>query len=89
MKDGGDRKARQLEDAATATDNSDQEYMPDASELSNMVVDSERDDVNPPSMIKNFLTQTRGALIWRYTSPTSSCSSSQPAIGSNIELRRT
>ncbi|TWW62689.1 hypothetical protein D4764_04G0013360 [Takifugu flavidus] len=33
MNDGGDRKAGQLEDAAAATDTSDQEYTSDASEL--------------------------------------------------------
>ncbi|TWW81832.1 hypothetical protein D4764_01G0016470 [Takifugu flavidus] len=60
MNDGGDRKAGRLEDAAAATDNSDQEYMSDASELSNTVADSERDDLYPPSMIKNFLTKTKG-----------------------------
>ncbi|TWW61082.1 Transposon TX1 uncharacterized 82 kDa protein ORF 1 [Takifugu flavidus] len=60
MEDGGDRKAGWLEDAATATDNSDQEYMSDASELSNTVADSERDDLYPLSMIKNFLTKTKG-----------------------------
>ncbi|XP_056881178.1 uncharacterized protein LOC130521560 isoform X1 [Takifugu flavidus] len=60
MNDGGDRKAGRLEDAAAATDTSDQEYMSDASELSNTVADSERDDLYPPSMIKNFLTRTKG-----------------------------
>ncbi|TWW71214.1 hypothetical protein D4764_17G0006970 [Takifugu flavidus] len=60
MNDGGDRKAGRLEDVAAATDNSDQEYMSDASELSNTVADSKRDDLYPPSMIKNFLTKTKG-----------------------------
>ncbi|TWW54278.1 hypothetical protein D4764_0188250 [Takifugu flavidus] len=69
MNDGGDRKAGRLEDAAAATDNSDQEYMSDASELSNTVADSERDDLYPPSRIKNFLMKTKGmrALIWGVT----------------------
>ncbi|TWW64350.1 hypothetical protein D4764_03G0013580 [Takifugu flavidus] len=48
MNDGGDRKAGRLEDAAAAADTGDQEYMSDASELSNTVVDSERDDLYPP-----------------------------------------
>ncbi|TWW76537.1 hypothetical protein D4764_13G0011990 [Takifugu flavidus] len=60
MNDSGDRKAGRLEDAAAATDTSDQEYMSDASELSNTVADSERDDLYPQSMIKNFLTKTKG-----------------------------
>ncbi|TWW61084.1 hypothetical protein D4764_05G0011740 [Takifugu flavidus] len=60
MNDGGDRKAGRLEDAAAATDNSDQEYMSDASELSNTVADSKRDDLYPPSRIKNFLMKTKG-----------------------------
>ncbi|TWW54279.1 hypothetical protein D4764_0188260 [Takifugu flavidus] len=91
MNDGGDRKAGRLEDAAAATDNSDQEYMSDASELSNTVADSERDDLYPPSRIKNFLMKTKGmrALIWGVTSPTSSSSSSQPVIGSDTEWCRT
>ncbi|TWW61835.1 hypothetical protein D4764_04G0004820 [Takifugu flavidus] len=39
---------------------SDHKYMSDGSELSNTVADSERDDLYPPSMIKSFLTQTKG-----------------------------
>ncbi|TWW73712.1 hypothetical protein D4764_15G0011080 [Takifugu flavidus] len=60
MNDGGDRKAGRLEDAAAATDTSDQEYMSNASELPNTVADSKRNDLYPPSMIKNFLTKTKG-----------------------------
>ncbi|TWW55886.1 hypothetical protein D4764_09G0009360 [Takifugu flavidus] len=44
---------------AAATD-SDQEYTSDGSELSNTVVDSERDDVYSPGMIKTFLIKTKG-----------------------------
>ncbi|TWW69574.1 hypothetical protein D4764_18G0003800 [Takifugu flavidus] len=53
-------KSWTAEDAAAATDTSDQEHMSDASELSNTVADSERDDLYPPSMIKNFLMKTKG-----------------------------
>ncbi|TWW73339.1 hypothetical protein D4764_15G0007330 [Takifugu flavidus] len=42
-----------------STDNSDQEYMSDTSELSNTVADSERDDLYPPGTIKTFLTETK------------------------------
>ncbi|TWW78288.1 Transposon TX1 uncharacterized 82 kDa protein ORF 1, partial [Takifugu flavidus] len=58
--DSGDKKAGRLEDAATATDTSNHEYTSDGSKLSNMVVYSERDDLYPPSMLKSFLTQTKG-----------------------------
>ncbi|TWW63829.1 hypothetical protein D4764_03G0008370 [Takifugu flavidus] len=56
----GEVSAGTSEDAAAATDTSDQEYTSDGSELSNMAVDSERDDLYPISMIKSFLRQTKG-----------------------------
>ncbi|TWW81801.1 hypothetical protein D4764_01G0016160 [Takifugu flavidus] len=54
------RGAGRLEGAAAATVTSDYDYMSDSSELSNTVADSERDDLYPSSMIKSFLTQTKG-----------------------------
>lgn len=60
MKESGQIKTGWLEDAAAVTNNSDQEYMSDANELSNTVADTETDYLYPSRRIKNFLSQTKG-----------------------------
>nr|BAC82602.1 gag-like protein [Takifugu rubripes] len=60
MKDKGDTKTGQLEDATDGTDTSDCESMSDCSSLSGTMPDGHENNLYPPSMLKNFLTQTKG-----------------------------
>ncbi|TWW56113.1 Transposon TX1 uncharacterized 149 kDa protein ORF 2 [Takifugu flavidus] len=60
MKDKGDSKTGRLEDATDGTDTSDCESMSDCSSLSGTMPDGHENNLYPPSMLKNFLTQTKG-----------------------------
>ncbi|TWW63818.1 Transposon TX1 uncharacterized 82 kDa protein ORF 1 [Takifugu flavidus] len=60
MKDKGDSKTGRLEDAIAGTDTSDCESMSDCSSLSDTMPDGHESNLYPPSMLSNFLRQTKG-----------------------------
>ncbi|TWW74490.1 hypothetical protein D4764_14G0004930 [Takifugu flavidus] len=60
MKDKGDSKTGRLEDATAGTDTSDCESMSDCSLLSDTMPDGHESNLYPPSMLSNFLRQTKG-----------------------------
>ncbi|TWW73406.1 hypothetical protein D4764_15G0008000 [Takifugu flavidus] len=58
--DKGDSKNGRLEDATAGTDTSDCESMSDCSSLSDTMPDGHESNLYPPSMLSNFLRQTKG-----------------------------
>lgn len=59
MKDVGDSKAGQLEDAAASVDTSDCDFMSDCGGMSHTMSNSQGKELYPPTMYECFLQQTK------------------------------